>query len=162
MGCFEGHSANHVLINEYLPGQGIMPHEDGPFFYPVIANITLGSHTMLDLYAKSGHDSVDAVRCTVDDANAATNSDIPLVETTTESPTERQETRTLQSLPSEGSTPPTGKPQRKKIGKLLLEPRSLVIMRDDVYKYLHGIEEITEDVLDDTVLNLASCASTHP
>src|SRR5256885_13581058 len=27
-------SPNHVLINEYLPGQGIMPHEDGPAYYP--------------------------------------------------------------------------------------------------------------------------------
>ena len=24
LGIFEGKSANHVLINEYLPGQGIM------------------------------------------------------------------------------------------------------------------------------------------
>ncbi|GIY35418.1 alpha-ketoglutarate-dependent dioxygenase alkB homolog 6 [Caerostris darwini] len=44
---------NHVLINEYLPGQGIMPHEDGPLFYPTIATINLGSHTVLDYYEKS-------------------------------------------------------------------------------------------------------------
>ena len=24
-----GHPANHVLLNEYKPGQGIMPHFDG-------------------------------------------------------------------------------------------------------------------------------------
>ncbi|KRY91119.1 Alpha-ketoglutarate-dependent dioxygenase alkB -like protein 6 [Trichinella pseudospiralis] len=45
-----GNEPNHVLINEYLPGQGIMPHTDGPAYFPVVANITLGSHTVLDLY----------------------------------------------------------------------------------------------------------------
>ncbi|XP_054710568.1 alpha-ketoglutarate-dependent dioxygenase alkB homolog 6-like [Uloborus diversus] len=43
---------NHVLVNEYLPGQGIMPHEDGPLFYPTIATVNIGSHTVLDYYEK--------------------------------------------------------------------------------------------------------------
>ncbi|KAK9880246.1 hypothetical protein WA026_010122 [Henosepilachna vigintioctopunctata] len=38
---------NHVLVNEYLPGQGIMPHTDGPLFYPTITTISCGSHTLL-------------------------------------------------------------------------------------------------------------------
>ena len=41
---------NHCLINEYLPGQGIMPHTDGPAFHPLISTLSLGSHTLLDLY----------------------------------------------------------------------------------------------------------------
>lgn len=41
---------NHCLVNEYLPGQGIMPHEDGPAYYPAVATISLGSHTLLDVY----------------------------------------------------------------------------------------------------------------
>ncbi|KAG8237252.1 hypothetical protein J437_LFUL011280 [Ladona fulva] len=41
---------NHVLINEYLAGQGIMPHFDGPLFYPTIATLSLGSHTVLNFY----------------------------------------------------------------------------------------------------------------
>ncbi|KAH7729494.1 Oxoglutarate/iron-dependent dioxygenase [Aphelenchoides avenae] len=41
---------NHVLVNEYLPGQGIMPHTDGPAFYPMVSTISLGSHTLLDFY----------------------------------------------------------------------------------------------------------------
>ena len=50
--------ANHVLLNEYKPGQGIMPHVDGPLFYPTIATVSLGSHTLLDVYPKkrSGDD----------------------------------------------------------------------------------------------------------
>ncbi len=41
---------NHCLVNEYLSGQGIMPHEDGPAYFPAVATISLGSHTLLDIY----------------------------------------------------------------------------------------------------------------
>jgi hypothetical protein len=33
---------NHVLLNEYQPGQGIMAHTDGPFFRPRVAILSLG------------------------------------------------------------------------------------------------------------------------
>ena len=41
---------NHVLVNEYKAGQGISPHLDGNLFYPTIATISLGSHTVLNFY----------------------------------------------------------------------------------------------------------------
>ncbi|KAF2403678.1 hypothetical protein EJ06DRAFT_527278 [Trichodelitschia bisporula] len=44
---------NHCLINEYLPGQGIMPHEDGPAYAPLVATISLGSALVLDVYDKT-------------------------------------------------------------------------------------------------------------
>ncbi|KAG8143648.1 hypothetical protein E2320_000842, partial [Naja naja] len=50
LGVFGGKAANHVLVNEYQPGQGIMPHEDGPLYYPTVTTINLGSHTLLDFY----------------------------------------------------------------------------------------------------------------
>ena len=50
LGIFEHSKPNHVLINEYLPGQGISPHLDGNLFYPTIATISLGSHTVLNFY----------------------------------------------------------------------------------------------------------------
>lgn len=43
---------NHVLINEYEPGQGIFPHEDGGAYYPVVATISLGSSIVFDITAK--------------------------------------------------------------------------------------------------------------
>ena len=46
--------ANHVLINEYLPGQGIMAHTDGPIYAPVIVNITLQSHCVIDFAPSHG------------------------------------------------------------------------------------------------------------
>ncbi|KAK6232032.1 hypothetical protein SCA6_002105 [Theobroma cacao] len=39
---------NHVLINEYLSNQGIMPHQDGPAYYPVVAILSLGSPVVMD------------------------------------------------------------------------------------------------------------------
>lgn len=44
---------NHCLVNEYLPGQGIMPHEDGPAYYPITATVSLASHTVLEIYEKT-------------------------------------------------------------------------------------------------------------
>ncbi|KAE8383655.1 hypothetical protein BDV26DRAFT_94724 [Aspergillus bertholletiae] len=43
---------NHVLVNEYRPGQGIMPHEDGAAYYPLVATVSLGAPIVLDLYQK--------------------------------------------------------------------------------------------------------------
>jgi len=44
---------NHCLVNEYQPAQGIMPHEDGPAYHPITATVSLGSHTVLDVYRKN-------------------------------------------------------------------------------------------------------------
>ncbi|KAK4536302.1 hypothetical protein CDCA_CDCA08G2327 [Cyanidium caldarium] len=46
------HRANHVLVNEYRPGQGIMPHEDGPAYEPEAAIVSLLSAIDLDWYDK--------------------------------------------------------------------------------------------------------------
>jgi alkylated DNA repair protein alkB family protein 6 len=43
---------NHVLVNEYRPGEGIMPHEDGPAYEPVVATVSLAGTVVLDLYPK--------------------------------------------------------------------------------------------------------------
>lgn len=43
---------NHCLINEYLPGQGIHPHEDGGAYWPVVATVSLGSHIVLEVKPK--------------------------------------------------------------------------------------------------------------
>ncbi|KAH7082410.1 hypothetical protein FB567DRAFT_106158 [Paraphoma chrysanthemicola] len=43
---------NHVLINEYRPGEGIMPHEDGSAYAPVVATVSLGGSLCLDITTK--------------------------------------------------------------------------------------------------------------
>uniref|UniRef100_A0A0N5BYI8 Fe2OG dioxygenase domain-containing protein n=1 Tax=Strongyloides papillosus TaxID=174720 RepID=A0A0N5BYI8_STREA len=51
---------NHLLVNEYLPGQGIMPHTDGDAYYPLVATISLGSPILLDLYKALNKECVDS------------------------------------------------------------------------------------------------------
>ncbi|GMT08209.1 hypothetical protein PENTCL1PPCAC_30383 [Pristionchus entomophagus] len=97
---------NHALVNEYLPGQGIMAHTDGPAFLPLITTVSLGSHTILDLY-----DPLD-------------------VKSVSKSCIDRRR------------------------GGLLLERRSLVLITQDVYDgMLHGINEETKDVVDESIWN---------
>lgn len=113
-GLFDASHANHVLVNEYLPGQGIMAHSDGPLFYPVICTLSCGSHTILEFYEK-GNDE-------------------------------------------DGST--GEKIKRKSVCKLLIEPGSLLILKDDMYnKYLHSISEVTEDLITSNLANIERCAS---
>ncbi|XP_034417107.1 alpha-ketoglutarate-dependent dioxygenase alkB homolog 6 isoform X2 [Cyclopterus lumpus] len=60
LGAFGGKTANHVLVNEYKEGEGIMPHEDGPLYHPTVTTVSLGSHTLLDFYAPVGVQEGDA------------------------------------------------------------------------------------------------------
>ena len=103
LGVFgEENGANHVLINEYLPNQGIMPHVDGPMYYPTVSTISIGSHTLLDFY------------------------------------------RPLNTNDEES------KEDDRYAFSLLIEPKSLLILQDDMYKiYLHGIRELKEDIIKD-------------
>lgn len=50
LGVFGSVKPNHVLINEYTAGQGIMPHFDGSLYFPTVTTISLGSHTILNFY----------------------------------------------------------------------------------------------------------------
>lgn len=107
--------ANHVLVNEYLAGQGIMPHSDGPLFHPTITTISCGSHAVLEFYEPQE--------------------------------TEDGTTTTMQRVP---------------VTKLLIEPRSLLILKDDMYhKYLHSIAEIRQDVIDENVSNISKVSKVQ-
>jgi alkylated DNA repair protein alkB homolog 6 len=41
---------NHVLINEYPAGVGILPHKDGPAYHPVVCTVSLGGSLCLNIY----------------------------------------------------------------------------------------------------------------
>ncbi|KAF2267138.1 hypothetical protein CC78DRAFT_457692 [Lojkania enalia] len=43
---------NHVLINEYKRGEGIMPHEDGSAYADVVATVSLGASLCLEISPK--------------------------------------------------------------------------------------------------------------
>lgn len=135
LGLFDSTHANHVLVNEYLQGQGIMAHSDGPLFYPVICTLSCGSHTILEFYEK--------------DADAE-NSGGLMVPSTDDS------TTTVTASAMGNGTTET--PKRKMVCQLLIEPGSLLILKDDMYnKYLHSISEVTEDLITNNIANIDRC-----
>ncbi|KAK6016082.1 hypothetical protein OSTOST_18440, partial [Ostertagia ostertagi] len=42
--------SNHILVNEYTPDKELCHTQDGPAFFQLVSNVTMGSHTLLDLY----------------------------------------------------------------------------------------------------------------
>ena len=59
---FEKVEMNHILINEYLPGQGIMAHTDGPAYSPVVATISTGSGQILNIRKKGSKELIHSGR----------------------------------------------------------------------------------------------------
>ncbi len=55
--------ANHVLLNRYQSGEGIMPHTDGPAYSPKAVVLSLGASTVLAFW-----DSLAASKKGVDEA----------------------------------------------------------------------------------------------
>ena len=53
---------NHVLVNEYQPGQGIMPHTDGPAYDSATATISLGGSDVIFKLWPRHHDDEKARR----------------------------------------------------------------------------------------------------
>lgn len=48
--------------------------------------------------------------------------------------------------------------KRKPVCQLLIEPGSLLILKDDMYnKYLHSISEVTEDLITSNIANIDRC-----
>jgi alkylated DNA repair protein alkB family protein 6 len=112
---------NHIILNEYLPGQGIMPHEDGPSYHPVVATISLGSHAVFHYYRYSSSGAQDP-NSPLGQGHGQTHDD------------GQRHGRTISPHP---------------ILSILLERRSLVITRRELYTgCLHGIDELTEDRFD--------------
>ena len=50
---------NHVLINEYNPGTGIMPHKDGAAYHPVVCTVSLGASLCLNIYQSKEDGALD-------------------------------------------------------------------------------------------------------
>jgi len=128
---------NHVLINEYRPGQGIMPHEDGAAYFPLVATISLGSAIVLDIYEKNHlHTNNHNNNTTNNDDKDYSMSNIGNEETDDDHSFHRNR-----------------KPPRFRI---LQEPRSLLVMTGTLYTgYLHGITEteVDRDVTPDLISN---------
>ncbi|KAF1843172.1 uncharacterized protein K460DRAFT_378373 [Cucurbitaria berberidis CBS 394.84] len=122
-GVFEGtphRQPNHVLINEYRPGEGIMPHEDGGAYAPVVATVSLGGAVCLEVSSKASGNEDDG--------------------TTTSEPADCKDSEGSldEGLTSTmGYTIPT---------RIFQEPRSLLITTGVAYRdLLHGIASVEVD-----------------
>ncbi|KAI4351918.1 hypothetical protein L6164_006218 [Bauhinia variegata] len=103
---------NHVLINEYLPNQGIMPHQDGPAYFPVVAILSLGSPVVMDF---TPHSRLKLYATDITDQNSD------------EGTAEIGEDKLVDN---------------HRPFSVLLMPRSLLIFKDNAYSdYLHGIKD---------------------
>jgi alkylated DNA repair dioxygenase AlkB len=51
---------NHVLLNDYQPGRGILPHTDGPVYASLTATLSLGSDTFLNFTKRLRTEQVGA------------------------------------------------------------------------------------------------------
>lgn len=140
IGIFDPKKANHCLINEYLPNQGIMGHTDGPLFYPTISTISCGSHTILEFFKMTDQPS----------SNNVDYSDV----ITKDSSCDKSSSCSEMEKDNSSSNRP--------IIKLLIEPRSLLILKHEMYEnYLHQISELNEDLIDDRVANLKNCETLY-
>lgn len=48
-----GRPPNHVLVNRYLPGQGIDAHVDGPAYHPIAAIVSLCTPILMHFYERN-------------------------------------------------------------------------------------------------------------
>ncbi|CAD6205161.1 unnamed protein product [Miscanthus lutarioriparius] len=130
---------NHVLINEYHPNQGIMPHQDGPAYYPVVAIISLASPVVIDF---TPHQRLKEQQDTDPQDLHAHGLPAP-AETESNGSGSHERGATNESDPSSSS--------------LMLMPCSLLVFKDQAYTdYLHGIQDNELHNLD-KVENVSQC-----
>lgn len=144
-----------------------MPHTDGPMFYPIISTISCGSHTILEFYKNNSiKDNIDG------NEENSTNETTSLPLTTTKIDKTLNDPKTTSNNSNHNNLKVNDNndeicydncnESRKVVCKLLIEPRSLVIIKDSMYKdYLHAISEKTEDIICDLVCNLENCENSY-
>ncbi|KXZ45946.1 hypothetical protein GPECTOR_49g530 [Gonium pectorale] len=153
-GLYGGRPPNHVLVNSYHPGEGIMPHEDGPAYHPVVAILSLGAPAVLRFRRKprrGGEESADPEAASGPQRAGEAGEGTEATEGAGSSPPTAASAAPASS-PSPGS--PSAGPAPVS-ASVLLQPRSLVVFRDEAFTHcLHSIDEVYEERLDESVANL--------
>eukprot|EP00887_Chlorella_sp_A99_P000057 scaffold16.g57.t1 len=175
--------ANHVLVNSYQPGDGIMPHEDGPLYYPAVAILSLGAPAVLRFARKRQPDA-----CAADAGPAAVAAASVPAAVGAAAPQQRTDARSRaaaepaaqarSSAPTAAEAPAAGGPPappapggaaRQEGGRpaapladleasVICPPRSLLIFKNDAYtSCLHGVMEVAEEPIDASVVNAEAC-----
>ncbi len=123
-----GKPPNHVLLNEYQPGQGILPHTDGPRYEHRTATLSLGSDVVIEFTKRLASNEIGSTKPTTISNKSSGG----------EHEAEKDEVDNVVS--------PI---------QILLESGSLLVFDDDAYlNYCHGIEmDVWRDVTTDNCLN---------
>ena len=117
---------NHVLLNAYLPGQGIMPHQDGPLYHPGVCIVSLGAPAIMR-FTRKHCDGVGAPLMVGEQAACQTPWCMLLI-------CMRWQQRVLGAMQIAPSTKP--------VLSVALMPRSLLVFSGEAYENcLHGIDE---------------------
>ncbi|BGP19795.1 hypothetical protein JCM10213_003104 [Rhodosporidiobolus nylandii] len=128
---------NHCLVNEYLPGQGIMPHTDGPSYLPCTTTLSLGSGTVLCLRSKPAH-----LASSTPSSSASPSPASPAEPAPANGASPSAADSTSPSLLEDTSTP---KDSILKVD-IYLPPRSLLVLSGELYTtWLHGIQPLSAD-----------------
>mmetsp|Transcript_24569 Transcript_24569/g.29771 ORF Transcript_24569/g.29771 Transcript_24569/m.29771 type:complete len:300 (+) Transcript_24569:443-1342(+) len=158
-------SLNHVLINEYNPGEGILSHEDGPLYFPAVAILSLGATVVIRFTRKSRDQDLPPADQDPPPARVeGRGEETPSGETPESVEKGKGAARDEQMVDGDEvavskevyETPETDQDPNliPDTVSLVLKPRSLLVFKDLAYThYLHGIEETGVDQLDESLSN---------
>ncbi|KAF3155734.1 hypothetical protein TWF788_005999 [Orbilia oligospora] len=145
---------NHVLINEYPPGTGISPHEDGGAYFPVVCTVSLGAHIILQVTPKKKKTIIDNHHHHHHHDNNNNSPEEGEEDGDGDGGNGSSETITDDNNDTTNKNDDNG--TRSMVYKIFQEPNSLLITMDDMYtEHLHGIEavKVDEGLTDQTVAN---------
>lgn len=135
---------NHCLVNEYHPGDGILPHTDGPAYVPTVATLSLESNTVYEFYCYSDQFSSLSSRIkqlsNVDERLEADRAEGEDGQLSHSQSTPLNQGRTIAPCP---------------LFSLFVPRRSLIIITSECYKTL--LHSIPNRSFDDVGLHLKPC-----
>ena len=138
---------NHVLLNEYQPGQGILPHTDGPLYHDRTATLSLNSDVVIEFTKRLSSNEIGRTK-TTSTMNSASNNH-----------NETKGDDNHHQIDEEEHT--TNKPINficDQSMTILLKSGSLLVFQGEAYmNYCHGIQmDAWQDVTTDKCLNAPS------
>ena len=147
---------NHVLLNEYQAGQGILPHTDGPLYEHRTATLSLGTDVVIEFTKRLASSEIRSSENRTTSAPMSTREKGCETEGvrgnsgTENNDTHNEEQSSILSTDIQSSTTTPI--------QVLLESGSLLVFQGDAYlNYCHGIGmDVCKDVTTDRCLNAPS------
>jgi len=152
---------NHVLLNDYSAGQGILPHTDGPAYEPQTATLSLNSSVLLEFTPRRRQfEEGGGGQKHEQDQILVTNPD-PIRTAPMVSPSSEKEESTASLISSSSGTKNVHSNLLETVS-VMLESGSWIIFANEMYTdYCHGIAVRDYDITEDHCLNVPSPGSTY-